>query len=109
MTTVRLRRPAQACPRQRELPPGGANRGPTGLCGAQARIAEEKQRLAAVRVREDSDLARAAGAISGQAVPAAATLEELLRRPHVHHRRVPACVWRGAGAPACGCERGFAP
>jgi len=90
VSTVRLRRLTQACPWRRERRPSGTARGSTGLRGAQARIAEEKQRLAAVRVREDSDLARAAGAISGQAVPAAATLEELLRRPHVHHRRGPA-------------------
>jgi hypothetical protein len=91
VSTVRMRRPAQAPPPWRHrLPPKGTSRGPTGLRGAQPRISEEKQRLAAVRVREDSDLARAAGAISGQAVPAAATLEELLRRPHVHHRRGPA-------------------
>ena len=53
----------------------------------QERISAEKQRLASVRVRETSDVARAAEALSGQAVSAAPTLEELLRRPHVHYRR----------------------
>lgn len=52
----------------------------------QAAVDSEKARLAGVRVREDSGLAAEAAAISGQAVPGAATLEELLRRPHVHFR-----------------------
>ncbi|KAK9826172.1 hypothetical protein WJX81_003236 [Elliptochloris bilobata] len=52
----------------------------------QDRVSAEKQRLASVRVRETSDVARAAEALSGQAVSAAPTLEELLRRPHVHYR-----------------------
>ena len=58
----------------------------------QERITSEKQRLASVRVRETSDVARAAEALSGQAVSAAATLEELLRRPHVHYRRACCCA-----------------
>ena len=56
----------------------------------QERITSEKQRLASVRVRETSNVARAAEALSGQAVSAAPTLEELLRRPHVHYRRAAA-------------------
>lgn len=55
----------------------------------QAAVDAEKERLAAVRVREDSELALQAAAISGQQVPATATLEELLRRPHVHYRHAP--------------------
>ena len=51
----------------------------------QAAIDVEKERLAAVRVREDSSLAQAAAEISGQQVPSIASLEELLRRPHVHY------------------------
>ncbi len=53
---------------------------------AQAAVQQEKQRLASVRVKEDSPLAAEVASISGQQVPGAATLEELLRRPHVHYR-----------------------
>ena len=52
----------------------------------QAAVQQEKQRLASVRVKEDSALAAEVASISGQQVPGAATLEELLRRPHVHYR-----------------------
>ncbi|CAL8463849.1 g3383 [Coccomyxa elongata] len=52
----------------------------------QAAIDAEKERLASVRVREDSALAQEAAHISGQQVPGIASLEELLRRPHVHYR-----------------------
>lgn len=52
----------------------------------QAAINAEKERLASVRVREDSTLAQEAAQISGQQVPSVASLEELLRRPHVHYR-----------------------
>ena len=55
-------------------------------CHAQIAIQQEKTRLATVRVKEDSELAAEVASISGQQVPAAATLEELLRRPHVHYR-----------------------
>lgn len=58
----------------------------------QERISSEKQRLASVRVRETSDVARAAETLSGQAVSSAPTLEELLRRPHVHYRRAAAAM-----------------
>ena len=51
----------------------------------QAAIDVEKERLAAVRVREDSSLAQEAAEKSGQQVPSIASLEELLRRPHVHY------------------------
>ena len=52
----------------------------------QAAVQQEKQRLASMRVKEDSALAAEVASISGQQVPGAATLEELLRRPHVHYR-----------------------
>ncbi|GIL99010.1 hypothetical protein Vretimale_4303, partial [Volvox reticuliferus] len=51
----------------------------------QARIEAEKSRLATCRIRADSDAARDAAELSGHAVPASLTLEELLRRPHVHY------------------------
>ncbi|KAG2440518.1 hypothetical protein HYH02_010396 [Chlamydomonas schloesseri] len=51
----------------------------------QARIEAEKARLVATRVRADSPVAAEAGALSGHAVPGSPTLEELLRRPHVHY------------------------
>ncbi|EFJ44771.1 hypothetical protein VOLCADRAFT_121255 [Volvox carteri f. nagariensis] len=51
----------------------------------QARIEAEKARLAACRIRADSEAALAAAALSGHAVPSSLTLEELLRRPHVHY------------------------
>lgn len=57
-----------------------------GLLVSQAAINAEKERLAGVRVREDSTLAQEAAQISGQQVPGIASLEELLRRPHVHYR-----------------------
>ena len=55
-------------------------------CHAQTAIQQERTRLSSVRVKEDSELAAEVASISGQQVPAAATLEELLRRPHVHYR-----------------------
>ena len=78
---------------------------------AQARVDDEKRRLASVRVREVSELAVAAGVISGQAVSAASTLEELLRRPHVHYRRgphptLPAHIRACAVRRACSCAGG---
>ncbi|GBF99077.1 tRNA uridine 5-carboxymethylaminomethyl modification enzyme [Raphidocelis subcapitata] len=60
----------------------------------QARMDAEKRRLAATRVSEDSPVARAAAEASGQAVARASTLEELLRRPHVHY---PLLARHGAG------------
>ena len=50
-----------------------------------ARLDAEKRRLAATRVAEGAPVARAAAEASGQAVARAATLEELLKRPHVHY------------------------
>lgn len=50
----------------------------------QTRIEQEKARLAGTRVTEASPLAAAVAAASGQALARPATLEELLRRPHVH-------------------------
>lgn len=46
----------------------------------------EKSRLSSTRVRADSPVAQAAGELSGHAVSGSPTLEELLRRPHVHYR-----------------------
>lgn len=51
----------------------------------QARIEADKARLAATRVRPDAPVAQAAAALSGHAVTNSPTLEELLRRPHVHY------------------------
>lgn len=56
------------------------------LCGVQARVDAEKARLAATRVSETSELAVAAAAVSGQQLQRSITLQELLRRPHIHHR-----------------------
>ena len=53
----------------------------------QGAVQKEKARLASVRVKEDSALAAEVASVSGQQVPGAATLEELLRRPHVHYRQ----------------------
>lgn len=60
----------------------------------QARIEAEKARLAATRISEASPLAAAVAEASGQAVQRAVTLEELLRRPHIHH---PLLVQHGYG------------
>lgn len=49
------------------------------------RMASEKQRLASHRVPETSAIAADVERISGQKVPRSSTLEELLRRPHVHY------------------------
>ncbi|MEW5301873.1 MAG: hypothetical protein WDW36_004701 [Sanguina aurantia] len=51
----------------------------------RARIAAESARLASKRVGKDSDVAVAVSAISGQPVTASITLQELLRRPHLHY------------------------
>ncbi|WIA39385.1 hypothetical protein OEZ86_005490 [Tetradesmus obliquus] len=69
----------------------------------QARIDAEKARLASTRVTEASPLAAAVAEASGQALQRAATLEELLRRPHVHH---PLLVAQGYGPPA---DSGISP
>ena len=52
----------------------------------QSAVQTEKERLASVRVKEDCALAAEVASVSGQQVPGAATLEELIRRPHVHYR-----------------------
>ncbi|KAG2499107.1 hypothetical protein HYH03_002692 [Edaphochlamys debaryana] len=52
----------------------------------QSRIEAEKARLGSTRVKPDSPVAKDAEALSGHAVPGSPTLEELLRRPHVHYR-----------------------
>lgn len=39
-----------------------------------------------MRVKEGCALAAEVASVSGQQVPGAATLEELIRRPHVHYR-----------------------
>jgi len=67
----------------------------------QDRINAEKRRLAVTRVSEDSPVALAAAAASGQAVPRACTLEELLRRPHVHYP-----LLARHGAAACSSSSG---
>ena len=64
-------------------------------CRAQSAIHQERERLSSVRVKEDSALAAEVASISGQQVPAAATLEELLRRPHVHYRSAAMHLLRG--------------
>jgi len=51
----------------------------------KARIAEERKRLAGIRLPETAAAAVEASQLSGQAVLRATTLEELLRRPHVHY------------------------
>jgi hypothetical protein len=53
---------------------------------SQGRINAEKARLASTRVAETTPLAAAAAAVGGQALQRAITLQELLRRPHIHHR-----------------------
>ena len=45
----------------------------------------ERQRLASIRVQPDAPVAVAAAATSGQPVSIASSLEEILRRPHVHY------------------------
>ncbi|PRW33833.1 tRNA uridine(34) 5-carboxymethylaminomethyl synthesis enzyme isoform A [Chlorella sorokiniana] len=62
----------------------------------QERIDAERARLEAIRVQPDHPLAVAAEAVSGQKVPAAASLADLLRRPHVHY---PLLQRHGLGAP----------
>lgn len=61
----------------------------------QARIQAESRRLAAIRVHPTHPLAVDAATISGQNVPGHASLEELLRRPHVHY---PLLLQHGLGA-----------
>ena len=57
-------------------------------CLPQARIDAEKQRLETTRVAPDSAVALAAAEASGQRVPQHTTLDDLLRRPHVHYQCV---------------------
>lgn len=52
----------------------------------QARLGEEKRRLAAVRVGENSEVVAEVARLSGQRVMKSLTLEEILRRPHVHYQ-----------------------
>lgn len=49
------------------------------------RIEEEQRRLEGVRLQPEHPVALAAADVSGQAVPVAVTLTDLLRRPHVHY------------------------
>ena len=55
----------------------------------------ETRRLAAIRVQPTHPLAVDAAAQSGQNVPSNVTLEDLLRRPHVHY---PLLMKHGLGA-----------
>ncbi len=52
----------------------------------QARITEEAARLAQVRLPEGSAVVQEAARLSEQPVARSTTLEELLRRPHVHYK-----------------------
>jgi hypothetical protein len=70
----------------------------------QAKVEAEKARLLAVRVPESSALAQDVAAVSGQKVVRSSTLEELLRRPHVHYE----VLARWAGEQAGGRGEGFA-
>lgn len=65
----------------------------------QARIAAEAKRLAVTRIPESHPAALAAATASGQAVVRTTTLEELLRRPHVHYDLLRA---HGVGSPTEG-------
>jgi hypothetical protein len=51
----------------------------------QARIEAESARLSSVRVPESAPVCAEAATLSSQPVIRATTLEELLRRPHVHY------------------------
>lgn len=51
----------------------------------QERIQAEKQRLASIRLQPTEPLAQAAAAASGQPVKDVISLEDILRRPHVHY------------------------
>lgn len=51
----------------------------------QERIEAEKQRLASFRVQPDTPVAQAAATVSGQPVTGVISLEDILRRPHVHY------------------------
>lgn len=64
----------------------------------QDRIDAEISRLNSVRLQPDHPLALAAAELSGQKVPAALSLADLLRRPHVHYELLEA---HGMGAPRC--------
>jgi hypothetical protein len=70
---------------------------PNWLCFAQfddyvqARIDAEKVRLAGTRLPETNPLAAAAAAVGGQKLMRSITLQELLKRPHIHYK----CVRHG--------------
>jgi tRNA uridine 5-carboxymethylaminomethyl modification enzyme len=63
----------------------------------RARVAAERARLASTRCAPGSALAAAAVAATGQALDQSVTLEELLRRPHLHYDLLAA---NGAGDDA---------
>jgi tRNA uridine 5-carboxymethylaminomethyl modification enzyme len=101
--------PPSSAPTVSTQPPLPTNPQPTNpqpTPNRQARIEAEKKRLAATRVAEGSPVALAAAAASGQAVPRACTLEELLRRPHVHY---PLLARHGAAAAVVGSSADSAP
>lgn len=58
---------------------------PLAVLHRQARLEDEKQRLAAQRVLDDHPLALAAVEATGQRVGRSTTLEEMLRRPHLRY------------------------
>jgi len=72
--------------------------------GKMARIGAERERLAGTRVGLDSEVAQEAARLSGQGTSSnAPTLEELLRRPHVHY---PVLERTGHGQSAAGVPEG---
>jgi tRNA uridine 5-carboxymethylaminomethyl modification enzyme len=51
----------------------------------QARIQAEAARLSSVRVSESAPISMEVAQLSGQAGMKSSTLQELLRRPHIHY------------------------
>lgn len=76
--------------------------------GKRKRMQAERARLGAVRIPESAGAAVEAERVGGQAVGRAVTLEELLRRPHVHYRCE--CEVKRALVLGCsGCTRTVPP
>lgn len=57
----------------------------SSLLYLQRSIDAEKERLASIRVRAESELGMATGEAAGQAVSGLLSLDAILRRPHVHY------------------------